>query len=344
LRAECPGPPGEVVLRSGLPETAEVEFELLALQFQLRPSQKRFKLQVSPTPEEAHPVFAKFPRWTGKISGYFTANWLGTLTDTRYTRNTRVFAETTVTPPVPKPSDEEYFEWIILLQSVLEARNSYTMVELGAGYGRWLVNAWSALRSIGKADISLTLIGVEAEPTHFAWMRQHFITNMLDPERHRLINAAVAASDGVVHFATGHPAEWYGQAIVPSASARMSQWSNMSVREVPAVSLETVLDGICVVDLVDMDIQGAEADVVRASAYLLAERVKRVFIGTHRAEIDRSLRETFRSLGWRCVYDYPCGRVSYTPYGFINFQDGVQSWVNPRLVSDTIENETASAF
>ena len=38
--------------------------------------------------------------------------------------------------PIP-PIDEEYFEWVDLLESVRDARGAYTMMELGAGYGRW---------------------------------------------------------------------------------------------------------------------------------------------------------------------------------------------------------------
>ena len=54
------------------------------------------------------------------------------------------------------------------------------MVELGAGWGRWLVDAWSVLKQIGKTDKGLLLVGVEAEPTHFEWMKQHFADNGLD--------------------------------------------------------------------------------------------------------------------------------------------------------------------
>ena len=34
---------------------------------------------------------------------------------------------------------EEYFEWIDVLESVLAADQQFVMIELGAGYGRWLV-------------------------------------------------------------------------------------------------------------------------------------------------------------------------------------------------------------
>ncbi|MBA3430334.1 MAG: hypothetical protein H0U16_02480 [Actinobacteria bacterium] len=46
---------------------------------------------------------------------------------------------------LPRP-DEEYIEWIDVLEAVSNARDRFTMVELGAGWARWLVNAVAALR------------------------------------------------------------------------------------------------------------------------------------------------------------------------------------------------------
>jgi len=46
---------------------------------------------------------------------------------------------------LPRPN-EEYIEWIDVLEAVSNARDRFTMVELGAGWGRWLVNAAAALR------------------------------------------------------------------------------------------------------------------------------------------------------------------------------------------------------
>jgi hypothetical protein len=61
---------------------------------------------------------------------------------------------------------EEYLEWIDLLEAVANAQGKFTMIELGAGYGRWLVNAAVTLRQ-RKPTIVPFLIGAEAEPTHF---------------------------------------------------------------------------------------------------------------------------------------------------------------------------------
>jgi hypothetical protein len=80
-----------------------------------------------------------------------------------------------------------------------------------------------------------------------------------------------------------------------------------------------------------MDIQGHELAIVSAGIALLNDKVKRVHIGTHSAEIEHGLRELLRAQGWSCLFDYAGGGTSETPWGAFHFQDGVQSWENPRL-------------
>jgi hypothetical protein len=59
--------------------------------------------------------------------------------------------ELTATPDLP-PFDYEYFEWVDLLQAVKEAENTFTIVEVGAGYGRWSSRAALAARQLGKGS------------------------------------------------------------------------------------------------------------------------------------------------------------------------------------------------
>src|SRR5690349_6150133 len=70
---------------------------------------------------------------------------------------------------------EEYFELIDVIAAVRSARQQFTMVEVGAGYGRWLVRAAVALRRINP--MPCLLVGIEAEPTHFQWIKDHMLDN-----------------------------------------------------------------------------------------------------------------------------------------------------------------------
>jgi FkbM family methyltransferase len=247
-----------------------------------------------------------------------------------------------VTAPLPAFS-EEYFEWIDVLEAVIDAKEHFTMIELGAGYGRWMVNAVAALKAVN--DLPYTLIGVEPEPTHFEWMEIHFRDNGVDLTRTQLIEAAVAAQEGSVWFYVGRPADWYGQAIAPAIDGsslykfvarltRKATVSNEEVRKVTAVSLNRLLRPLSSVDLIDLDVQGAELDVLTAAREQLARKVKRVHIGTHSTEIEEGLRALFTHLGWKNLNDYSISSEPDTPYGKIKFGDGVQSWLNPSFALD----------
>jgi FkbM family methyltransferase len=225
--------------------------------------------------------------------------------------------------------DEAYFEWIDLLQTVTAAQEHFTMVELGAGWGRWTANAVAALRQVNP--LPYTMVVVEAEPTHFGWMKEHLERNGVDLNQCQLVQAAVAANDGSIGFFVGEdptwgtPNQWYGQSIGGKT-------------QVPAVSLNTLLAPLPKVDLLDMDIQGAEYEVIEAAAEEVNRKVKRVHIETHNREVERGLRLVFTRLGWKNIFDYPCSTnypevlESKTDFGIASFVGGRQSWVNPKFM------------
>jgi FkbM family methyltransferase len=264
-----------------------------------------------------------FPCWQGEVPRGFIVNFLGAVTRIEfyvgYSEIDRQYpADRWVQTEYPS-FDEEYFEWIDLLEAVVAAKDCFTMLELGAGFGRWTANAALALKQAG--DIKPTLIAVEAEPTHFRWMVQHLADNAVESKGVHLIQAAVAANSGKVGFYVGEteygaPENWYGQNI---GGPHM----------VDAVSLNSLLEPLEAIDLVDLDIQGAEFEVLEAVAAELDKKVKRVHIGTHSARIDEALTSLFGRLGWRCLRSYACGATVGTEYGSIFFQDGIQTWVNP---------------
>jgi FkbM family methyltransferase len=253
-----------------------------------------------------------------------------------------------VQAPYPQ-FNEEYIEWIDLLESVVAARKSYTMIELGAGTGRWAVRAASALRQ-HNPKLPFRLIAVEAEPLHFEWMRLHFADNGIDPDQHSLIHGALSDAPGEVSFyvsdSTGNVGAngWYGQALTKDyevdVQVEEAPYAKYQVRRhatgtksitVPAITLASILDGLSEVDLIDSDLQGVELAVVRSCIHQLDAKVKRLHIGTHSAEIETGLRQLLTSHGWRCLADYASTSLEQTPWGPIEFQDGSQSWVNPSL-------------
>jgi FkbM family methyltransferase len=296
------------------------------------------------------PVFAQFEPWQGTIEAGWDVNFLGVRTRVAYFSMFERLADFSsprslqVAPPV---QNEDYFEWIDLLESVVNADACFRMIELGAGWGKWLANGAVAARLCG---LDYFLVGVEAEPTHFRWMKQHLSDNGVDAAKTDLRQVAVAGEDGNVWFHVGEPADWYGQSVEPDAELRRSsggRWfemlrrvsktsSDRRVLRVKARSLASLLERDHIVDLIDADVQGAEAEVFEAAGDRLTDVVRRAHIGTHSEENEDRLRRLFAGLGWDSVNDYRHGRTNDTPYGPIPFEDGVQTWVNPSLARPAI--------
>jgi FkbM family methyltransferase len=287
-----------------------------------------------------HPLFYRFKPPGGRFPDGFDRDFLGALTRFEF------FYPPALNPGYPKVT-QEYFEWIALLESVADARDSFTMIELGAGHGPWSVRAALAVQRL--TPMPVTLIAVEADPVHFGWMQQHFADNGIDPSRHRLIHAAVTARAASMPFLIGTPQgtegphEWYGQALGNWAGEivdRDAGWyGGFQVRrhengwrsiETPHIMLETILSDVVHVDLMHVDIQGVEHEVIEATINAIDSKVRRMCVGTHSREIDENLAGLLTRSGWRCATAYPCGETSETPWGGMHFVDGIQYWINPR--------------
>lgn len=290
---------------------------------------------------QQHSIFEKFPPHVGARRGGVLLDYVGAEFPGAWDNQPNLEAvDGPWTLPAP-PHDEEYFEWVDLLESVLAAGQSYTMMELGAGYGRWGVRAGRAARKRGIRDVRL--IFVEGEPKHAAWLREALTLNDL-ADCSTLYEKAISYVGEVVPFVVAHETAnvGFGQCIGWEGEGAETgrTYFGKPVRKTPAgydqidvhpITFEEITAGIAFVDLVDMDLQRAELDLVQNSMDTLNAKVRRVHIGTHAPEIEEVLRTTFTDAGWQKVWDFGCLRINATPYGDIPFVDGVQGWINPRL-------------
>jgi FkbM family methyltransferase len=228
------------------------------------------------------------------------------------------------------PVNEEYFEWIALLAAILAARGRFCMAELGAGWGRWMVTAAVLCRQRG---LPVRLIGVEAEPSHFDWMKMALRDNDVDPAEHDLWYGAVTDRDTDNVMLTGpEPPEtvWGHRTIRPDERRDWESLPGYRIRLVPGYSLKTLFAKHDYIDLVDMDVQGTELDIVSAAFETLNAKVGVVHIGTHPpASVDKGLTKVFRANRWVNAYSYPPHAEADTAFGRVAFVDGVQTWVNP---------------
>ena len=129
-------------------------------------------------------------------------DFLGGRTRISYLKGYELFDGTVLgIPKREEPVLHEHDEWLGALTSVVDAHRRGTLVaiELGAGWGPWLVSCALAARKLGGIR-EVHLVGVEATTSHHAMMLKHFRDNGLDPEPHTLLLGAVGDTPGVVRF------------------------------------------------------------------------------------------------------------------------------------------------
>jgi FkbM family methyltransferase len=282
---------------------------------------------------EQHPIFDRFAAVESMASGQHVYDLLGGRTRVAFSRGLtgHAPAEGTAVPGRMPSKNEHYFDWIAVLTAVERAAAAgagvFRMAELGAGWAPWLVRAALAARQ-RPAIARLQLMAVEADPTHFGWIAEHFRDNGLDPAAHRVVFGAASDAPGPLRFPRiEDPAETYG------ASLRFATGDKPTI-EVPAVSLEAVLAGFDgPVDLMHVDIQGAEYDILPGAMGRLRQAVKSIMVGTHiSTEKHEGLIADFRAAGWRPVFEFARGATSQTPVGPVPFGDGFLLYDNPDLV------------
>jgi len=275
-----------------------------------------------------HSCFELFSKWHGKPPEGYKINFLGAKRKSMY-KNFEIgpAREDEVLPDF----NEEYFEWIDMLEAVLTAKECFTFIELGAGYGPWSVNAALAAKIIGK---DYRIIAVEGEPQHYKWLKENIAENSLNVNQCKLIEAAVTSNEGYCEFYSGDQTSWYGQRIRFKNDPPLSKdYLERGVHfvQVKNINLHSIIKDEKIIDLIHMDVQGSELEIIQSVKNEISSKVKKFHIGTHSAEIEEELRSLFTDLGWIPTYDYGLQKIHKTEYGNIYFIDGVQGWVNPKF-------------
>ena len=277
-------------------------------------------------------AFAPFPDRSPVADSF--VDFVGTATRVRYLDGSLQWRAGLVEDSVPRPSAPSLHgtaEWVGGLRSVLEARDSLTVIELGAGWAPWLVAMHHAARLRGIERFDLT--GVEGSADHAAFMRDHFISNGLDPDAHRLLHAVVGAEDGEAHFPRLHvAADDYGANAVFDPSEGEAALTRGELETVRCIALNTLLADKTRVDLLHIDIQGHEVVVIESALDALNARVRRMVVGTHSRAIEGRMFEIMSANGWSCEAEIAC-RMRGIPGGTGVYLavDGEQVWRNDRL-------------
>ena len=271
----------------------------------------------------------------------FVTDFLGTRTRTSSLWDSvRTFDGQVMGRPVPHDLFEA-IEWVGLLKAVSAARNGrFAAMELGAGWGPWLVAGAQAARRRGLGE--LRLLGVEADPGRFALMRRHFLDNGLDPEAHTLICAAVGVEKGHARWPRiADPANAGGARPVREAGGSLDQGDEAYMQgamedfiDVDIVPFADLLSREPVWDLVHIDVQGWEATLCAGGVDPLNARARWLVIGTHSRPIDGEVIEILHGAGWVLENEKPTRfqfDAAKTSLELMTEVDGVQVWRNPRL-------------
>lgn len=219
----------------------------------------------------------------------------------------------------------EPIEYVGTLRAIEAGSGAFVGVELGAGWGSWVTTAGHVARRAGRTPIRL--YAVEAVAGKVANMRVHLADNGFDPDEHTLVNAIVGPIDGFAFFPiTDVTGEWGSSAVFAETDEERPGYERIR-----SISLATLLKDEPLVDFVHFDIQGAEADVIEASAAFLTGKVRYMVVGTHSRTIEGRIMDVLRHHGWLLVSEQPA-RMKYPANGpEYAVADGTQVWRNPAL-------------
>ncbi len=238
--------------------------------------------------------------------------------------------------PVPHPGNwhADIAEWAAALRTVALAQahgqTVYRIVELGCGWGCWLTNMGVAARARGLA---VDLIGIEGDRYHLQSARDVLQLNGFAPDQFALHHGVAGPKSGKaifpVHAVEG--ANWGAEPVFypPEQTLRAAE-KDPRVQVLDCFPLDQLSQGQPI-DLLHIDIQGAEYDYVHGNAQAMARHVRRVLIGTHSRILEGQLCAHFLSLGWQMEMERPV--IAPLVHGKPETRiDGVQMWANPGLI------------
>ncbi|OLL30303.1 FkbM family methyltransferase [Burkholderia sp. SRS-W-2-2016] len=262
----------------------------------------------------------------------FQTNWLGVLVDTKFFPFLADEGGKLDQFPLPANWHADIAEWASALHAVELARpDSFTMIELGCGWGCWMNNTGVAAKRTGR---TVHVIGIEGDEGHLGFAHESLARNGFSPDEYTLHRGIAAATAGTALFPrqehAGH--SWGLEPVFGATQEQQDQAIATGSHDLlPMISLERAIGDRDRIDLLHIDIQGGEANLIESCMPILRERVAYVLIGTHSKYIEARLYDLFTSNDWSMEMERPA-------FYYINnwkpqlTVDGVQAWRNPRFI------------
>ncbi len=272
-----------------------------------------------------------------KPNNQYLTNFLGVLIDTKFFPEILQGKAGQVEPiPIPANWHADIAEWAAALRAVDLSGKSFTVIELGCGWGCWLNNTGIAARRSSREP---HLIGIEGDQGHIQFAREACATNGFTESQVTLYHGIASAKDGKALFPVQEDAgkNWglepiFDASILDIARAKLTG----KYKQLPMISLKNASSAFSRIDLLHIDIQGSEADLIGDCLPLLNEKVAYVVVGTHAREIEGRIFAILRAAGWMLEIERPAilSLEGGAPQVTV---DGVQGWRNPRLLPVQIE-------
>ncbi|MDM0081964.1 class I SAM-dependent methyltransferase [Variovorax sp. J31P179] len=204
--------------------------------------------------------------------------------------------------PLPANWHADIAEWGAAFRAVDLSRETFTMIELGCGWGCWMNNTGVAARRVSR---KVHLIGVEGDEGHIEFAKESLATNGFGPDEFDLHHGIAAANAGIALFPKQEQAgmKW-GLEPVFGATEEQQRQQREAVKAgshdaLPMVPMSQLVADHARVDLLHIDIQGGEADLVEGCLPLLNEKIAYMLIGTHSKQIEGRLYDRLLGVGWR---------------------------------------------
>lgn len=230
--------------------------------------------------------------------------------------------------PIPANWHADIAEWASCLRAVDLAKDKFTMLELGCGWGCWMNNLGIAAKSVGK---TIKLYGVEADSCHINFAKNALADNQIMANEYVLVQGIAGRNGGIALFPKIHGGvNWGGQALFNLDSNLLkNKLESGRYVKIPIVDIERLLINEDILDFLHLDIQGAELDVLTELFDWICKKVRYIFIGTHSKQIEAGLFNLF--INSSNIFALEMERPAF--FKLINGQpvikvDGVQAYRN----------------
>ena len=246
---------------------------------------------------------------------------------------------------LPVPDDRvhaETIEYVSLLLSLERALHSggkcFTAMELGASYAPWAIAAGVIAKRKGFKE--LNLIAVEANKETVTDITEHAFRNGLSNSFENVnvlaVHGAIYTNDEYVFFPKVNVANDNGAQITQYVLKKDYRGLDLDYEKIPGYSLNTLSTNYSQIDFLHMDVQGAEAMLLKDDAFIgiLNQKVATFFIATQSRLIEGIALEKLSALGWSLIRERPTMYRQNNRTKDVNgwtLRDGGQLWINPKF-------------